>query len=97
MFSFIYDIFERIKGKFSKKNIFSTPVPKSDKKFWKGYSCVIGDLNCIIHKHTNLLISYEGKLIGRYVDNEMIPIERLDPKIIQWYKDCGFEEPEEKV
>ena len=76
---------------------FSTPVPKSDTKFWKGYSCVIGDLKCIIHRSTNLLLSYDGKLIGRYINKEFIPVEELDPRIIQWYKDCGFIEADEKV
>lgn len=76
---------------------FSTPVPKSDTKFWKGYSCIIGDLKCIIHRSTNLLLSYDGKLIGRYINKEFIPIEELDPRIIQWYRDCGFIDADEKV
>ncbi len=98
MFSILYSIFERVKCIFTRNKLpkdnydFSVPVPKSDKKFWEGLSCELDNgLKCIIHMKTRLLISYEGKLLGRYVDNDIIQVEDLDPKIIQWYKDCGFE------
>ena len=91
MFSFLYTIFERVKYALKGDYNFSTPVPKSDKDFWKGLSCKVGDLECIIHDRTKLLISYNGKLLGRYINGEMIPVEDLNPKIINWYKDCGFE------
>ncbi len=93
MFSIFFNILERVKSIFkSKEYDFSKPVPKSNKDFWKGVSCEIGnDLKCIIHLKSSLLISYEGKLLGRYINGEMIPLEELDPKIVQWYKDSGFE------
>lgn len=96
MFSIFYNIVDKVKLLFRKglRNDtfdFSTPVPKGDKDFWKGVSFSKGELSCIIHLKTNLLINYDGKLMGRFVKDEVIPFEDLDPKIIQWYKDCGFD------
>jgi hypothetical protein len=45
---------------------------------------------CILHVNTNLIITYEGELIGRQTDEGIVYIEDLDPKIIQWYVNCGF-------
>ena len=71
---------------------FSIPVSKSDKKFWEGVSFELDkDLKCIIHMKTKLLISYDCKLLGRFINDNVIFLEDLDPKIIQWYKDCGFD------
>jgi predicted cobalt transporter CbtA len=80
---------------------FNEPVSKSDKEFWQGVGAKIydddeeikrtqGPLKCILHVNTNLIITYEGKLIGRQTDDGIVYIEDLDPKIIQWYMNCGF-------
>ncbi len=73
---------------------FNEPVSKSNKEFWQGIGAKIYDdddeVKCILHVNTNLIITYEGKLIGRQTDDGIIYIEDLDPKIIQWYMDCGF-------
>ncbi len=74
---------------------FNEPVGKSDKEFWQGIGAKIYDdddeeINCILHVNTNLIITYEGKLIGRQTDEGIVYIEDLDPKIIQWYMNCGF-------
>ena len=80
---------------------FNEPVSKSDKEFWQGVGAKIydyddeikktqGPFKCILHVNTNLIITYEGKLIGRQTDEGIIYVEDLDPKIIQWYMNCGF-------
>jgi len=74
---------------------FNEPVGKSDKEFWQGVGAKIYDyddeeIKCILHVNTNLIITYEGKLIGRQTDDGIVYIEDLDPKIIQWYMNCGF-------
>ena len=74
---------------------FNEPVGKSDKEFWQGVGAKIYDyddeeIKCILHVNTNLIITYEGKLIGRQTDEGIVYIEDLDPKIIQWYMNCGF-------
>jgi hypothetical protein len=81
---------------------FNEPVSKSDKEFWQGVGAKIyddddeeikrtlGPFKCILHVNTNLIITYEGKIIGRQTDDGIIYIEDLDPKIIQWYMNCGF-------
>ena len=73
---------------------FNEPVSKSDKEFWQGVGAKIYDdddeIKCILHVNTNLIITYEGKIIGRQTDDGIIYIEDLDPKIIQWYMNCGF-------
>ncbi len=81
---------------------FNEPVSKSDKEFWQGVGAKIcdyddeeikktqGPFKCILHVNTNLIITYEGKLIGRQTDDGIVYIEDLDPKIIQWYMNCGF-------
>ncbi len=71
--------------------------PLTDKDFWVGKSAYIPSTNeqgeddiqkCIVHVKTNLLISYDGVLLGRYKDDEMIPVEELPAEIIDWYKKC---------
>jgi len=71
--------------------------PLSDKDFWVGKSAYIPSTNeqgeediekCIVHVKTNLLISYDGVLLGRYKDDEMIPVEELPVEITEWYKKC---------
>lgn len=81
---------------------FNEPVSKSNKEFWQGIGArmyndedeeikrTLGPFNCILHVNTNLIITYEGKLIGRHTDEGVIYIEDLDPKIIQWYMNSGF-------
>jgi hypothetical protein len=74
---------------------FNETVDKSDKEFWQGVSSKIVDeggieVDCILHVKTNLIISYEGELIGRDTDEGVIYLNELDPKIIQWYKNCDF-------
>lgn len=65
--------------------------PLSDKEFWVGKSAYIplGDddiQKCIVHVKTNLLIDYEGHLLGRYVDEELE--EELPEYIKDWYSKC---------
>lgn len=73
---------------------FNEPVNKSNKEFWQGIGARIYDdddeIKCILHVNTNLIITYEGKLIGRQTDDGIVYIEDLDTKIIQWYMNCGF-------
>ena len=74
---------------------FNEPVSKSDKEFWQGvgaktYDDYDEEIKCILHVNTNLIITYEGKLIGRQTDEGIICVEDLDTKIIQWYMNCGF-------
>jgi len=76
---------------------FQEIYPLTDKDFWVGKSAYIPSINeqgeddiqkCIVHVKTNLLISYDGVLLGRYKDDEMIPVEELPAEIIDWYKKC---------
>ena len=74
---------------------FNEPVNKSNKQFWQGVASKIYDdddeeVKCILHVNTNLIITYDGKLIGRQTDEGIIYVEDLDPKIIQWYTNSGF-------
>lgn len=73
---------------------FNEPVSKSNRSFWQGVGAKIYDgkeeMKCILHVNTNLIITYDGKLIGRQTDDGIIYVENLDPKIIKWYTDCGF-------
>jgi hypothetical protein len=73
---------------------FNEPVSKSNKTFWQGVGAKIYDdeeeIKCILHVNTNLIITYEGELIGRQTDKGIVYIKDLDPKIIQWYVNCGF-------
>lgn len=73
---------------------FNEPVSKSNRTFWQGVGAKIYDNDeekkCILHVNTNLIITYEGELIGRQTDEGIVYIEDLDPKIIQWYVNCGF-------
>ncbi len=73
---------------------FNEPVDRSNRTFWKGVGAKIynedEEIKCILHVNTNLIITYEGELIGRQTDDGIIYLEDLDPKIIKWYMDCGF-------
>lgn len=73
---------------------FNEPVDRSNRNFWQGVGAKIYDddeeIKCILHVNTNLIITYDGKLIGRQTDEGIIYVEDLDPKIIKWYRDCGF-------
>ena len=68
--------------------------PLTDKVFWVGKSAYIPSEDdediqkCIVHVKTNLLIDYEGNLLGRYVGDDVIPVESLSPEILKWYKNC---------
>ena len=78
----------------AKEYDFNEPVNISNRTFWQGVGAKIYDdeeeIKCILHVNTNLIITYEGELIGRQTDDGIIYLEDLDPKIIQWYTDCGF-------
>lgn len=92
MFSIIYNIYETVKYALTGEYSFITPVNKSNKSFWKGVSFDLREgIKCVLHLKTKLLISYDGKLLGRYINNEIVYLEDLDPKIIKWYNDCGFD------
>ena len=78
----------------AKEYDFNEPVNRSNRNFWQGVGAKIYDdeeeIKCILHVNTNLIITYEGELIGRQTDDGIIYLEDLDPKIIKWYMDCGF-------
>jgi hypothetical protein len=70
---------------------FSEIVPKTDKSFWVGKSCYITDgTNCIIHIKTNLVLSIDGELLGRFHNGEFIDVNDLPNNIKEWYTACGF-------
>ena len=78
----------------AKEYDFNEPVNRSNRTFWQGVGAKIynedEEIKCILHVNTNLIITYEGELIGRQTDDGIIYLEDLDPKIIKWYTDCGF-------
>ena len=72
---------------------FKEIYPLTDKVFWVGKSAYIpsedDDIQrYIVHVKTNLLIDYEGNLLGRYVGDDIIPVENLSSEILEWYKNC---------
>jgi photosystem II stability/assembly factor-like uncharacterized protein len=78
---------------------FKTIYPKGDRNFWVGKSAYIkeeddnGNITekkCIIHVKTNLVMDYEGNLLGRRFNNGFIPIEDVPVYIKEWYSTCGF-------
>ncbi len=78
---------------------FKTIYPKGDRNFWVGKSAYIkqedseGNITeqqCIIHVKTNLVMDFDGNLLGRKVNNEFIFIEDIPEYIKEWYKACGF-------
>lgn len=78
---------------------FSVVVPKSNKEFWVGKSCYLREtdnegnkteLFCIIHIKSNIVLTKDGQLLGRFVNNEFIDVEDLPNNIKEWYSACGF-------
>jgi len=78
---------------YTKDYDFNEPVDKSNKNFWVGSRIVIDNEEYILHKKTNLIMSFDGELVGRYTSRGIIEVDYLEPKIIQWYNDCGFNTP----
>jgi hypothetical protein len=78
---------------------FTQVIPKNNRDFWVGKSCIIKDVNeygnvnevkTILHVKTNLVLSIDGELLGRNVNGEFIEVEDLPLYVKDWYKNCGF-------
>ena len=78
---------------------FTQVIPKSNRDFWVGKSCLIkevdeqGNVNevkTILHVKTNLVLSIDGDLLGRNINGEFIDVEDLPLDVKVWYQRCGF-------
>jgi hypothetical protein len=78
---------------------FKTIYPKGDRNFWVGKSAYIKEEDdegniiekkCIIHVKSNLVMDYDGNLLGRQVNNEFISVDDIPSYIKDWYASCGF-------
>ena len=78
---------------------FTQVIPKSNRDFWVGKSCLIkevddqGNVNevkTILHVKTNLVLSIDGELLGRNIDGHFVDVDDLSVDIKVWYKKCGF-------
>ena len=69
---------------------FDKPIKMHDSEFWKFCRVLCNDLEMFLHKKTNIILARNGRLIGRYVGDKIIPLEGLDNKehIIYWYAMC---------
>lgn len=78
---------------------FTQVIPKNNRDFWVGKSCLIkevddqGNVNevkTILHVKTNLVLSIDGELLGRNIDGHFVDVDDLPVDIKDWYQRCGF-------
>ena len=69
---------------------FLTPTPMNYRSFWKFTLLRCDDIKLFIHQKSNIIMSDKGELIGRYIDDDFIPLEKLSNKdtITKWFKYC---------
>lgn len=69
---------------------FDKPIKMTESNFWLFKKINCDSLEIYLHKKTNLLLARNGRLLGRYVEDGIIPLESLDNKehIIYWYAMC---------
>ena len=69
---------------------FSSPVSMSDMSFWKFSLLNCNDIKVFIHQYSNILMSDKGEIIGRFIENNFVPLDQLENKdtIMLWHKYC---------